>query len=295
VEAKRRHAAGEFGTLRQAQLAVARERGLSSWAALKEHIEGAGPPSHPLAQVRWVMSRFAAAGAPQWVAPGEEELREGLVVAGAGAGGEVWASARGWASLDQGGELRPEHRFPAYSVTKLVTAVAVLRLVADGRVHLDAPARAYLRTVRLADGAITVGELLSHTGGANNSDSGVVEPIPASVAAVPAVGGLWTTATDLARFGHAWSSLLPQPLAREALTPQAERNDGPGGQVGLGRMLNRPKDIAGHPGAGPRLLRVPDHPTGPGRYLGRPHQPPGAGRGRQRAPGPTHRLTDSGM
>ena len=39
IEAKRRLAAGEFATLHDAQLAIAREHGLPSWAALKAHIE----------------------------------------------------------------------------------------------------------------------------------------------------------------------------------------------------------------------------------------------------------------
>jgi len=62
------------------------------------------------------------------------------------------------------------------------------------------------------------------------------------------VGGLWTSAADLVRFGLAWSSLLPAPLASEALAPQAEY---PGGAAGLGWMLVLPKDVAGQPGIGP--------------------------------------------
>ncbi|GAA0984098.1 hypothetical protein GCM10009555_057200 [Acrocarpospora macrocephala] len=443
LEAKRRLSAGEFATLHQAQLAIAREHGLSSWTALKEHIEAAGPASHALAQVRWVMSRFAAADTPEWTPPDEEELRRhfddhylslvppdtltgmassvaqrlredlvdvraeplrlrarvadlrveaateadppyrlstlrlypletkvkdprvaapasrtsgavpeeaaavaaesfaelglvGLIVAGASGDGSVWVTARGWANLDQDEVLLPDHRFPAYSITKLITAIAVLRLVADGRVRLDEPANAYLRTIRLADDAVTVRELLSHTGGVDNpasmfadrvpdlvsvtgpvaacggprgtfgyghggyallgqliadvtasryeeaatrmvleplgmsnswfprsrpatrvvtghrlTDEGVFERAPAQISIVPAAGGLWTTAADLVRFGHAWSSLLPDALAREALRPQAERDDSPGGQAGLGWGLVLPKDVAGHPGAGP--------------------------------------------
>ena len=38
LEAKRRLAAGQFATLHDAQLAIAREHGRSSWAALKQHI-----------------------------------------------------------------------------------------------------------------------------------------------------------------------------------------------------------------------------------------------------------------
>jgi CubicO group peptidase (beta-lactamase class C family) len=443
LEAKRRLSAGEFGTLHQAQLAIAREHGLPSWTALKEHIAAAGPASHALMQVRWVMSRFAAAGTPEWTPPDEEELRRhfdddyldllppdkltgllssvaerlradligvraeplrlraraadlrieaateaapphrlstlrlypletkvkdarvaappartsgavprevtsvaaesfaelglvGLMLAGATGDGSVWVTARGWASLDQGDVLLPEHRFPAYSITKLVTATAVLRLVADGHLRLDAPANAYLRTIRLADDGVTVRQLLSHTGGVDNpasmfadrvpdlvsvtgpvaacggprgtfaygnggyamlgqliadvtgtpyedaatrivleplgmsaswfprdrpatrvitghhlTDEGVFEPVPARICTMPAAGGVWTTAADLVRLGLAWSSLLPDALAREALRPQGERDDSPGGEVGLGWVLVLPKDVAGHPGAGP--------------------------------------------
>jgi hypothetical protein len=73
LEAKRRLAAGEFGTLDQAQLTIAREHGRSSWTVLKQHLEAA---SHALAQLRWVVSRFATADAPGWTLPDEEELRQ---------------------------------------------------------------------------------------------------------------------------------------------------------------------------------------------------------------------------
>lgn len=61
IEAKRRLAAGEFNTLHEARLAIAREHGLSSWTALKELIEASGPTSHALAQVLWVVSCAGAA------------------------------------------------------------------------------------------------------------------------------------------------------------------------------------------------------------------------------------------
>jgi CubicO group peptidase (beta-lactamase class C family) len=442
LEAKRRLAAGEFATLDQTQLAIAREHGMASWTALKHHIDQRAPLSHALTQMRWVISRFATADAPEWTLPDDEELRQhfddhylslvppdwltrlfstlahrlregltdvraeplllrarvgdlrveaateadppyrlrqlqfyplerkvtdprvtapptrhfgavpekaaavaaesfgelglvGLIVAGA-TDGSVWVTARGWASLDQDEVLLPEHRFPAYAITKLITATTVLRLVADGHVRLDEPANAYLRTIRLADDAVTVRELLSHTDGVDNpasrfadrvpdlasvtgpvaacggprgtfgyghggyallgqliadvtasgyeqaathlvleplgmtsswfphsapatgvvtghrlTDEGTFEREPTQVSTMPATGGLWTTAADLVRFGLTWATLLPEALAREALTPQADRDDGPGGQAGLGWMLQLPKDVAGHPGAGP--------------------------------------------
>jgi CubicO group peptidase (beta-lactamase class C family) len=277
LEAKRRLAAGEFGTLHDAQLAIAREHDLPSWTALKEFVSAqAGQPGPALSQVRWVLARFAGAGGPAWAAPGEEELRAhfsghfltvvrpaeltgtltqvatqlggelsisretplsvrgqldglaveaaaeadpphrlttlrmyplsarvrdprtaapghrtsgavpaaaaavagesfaefglpGLVLAGADPAGE-WSVAWGWADLDRDETLHFGHRFPAYSITKLITATAILRLAADGRISLDDPANRHLRTVRLADGTVTVRELLSHTGGVASPD-----------------------------------------------------------------------------------------------------------------------------
>lgn len=274
LEAKRRLAAGEFATLHDAQLALAREHGRPSWSALKQFVAGLPAADNPaLAQLRWVIERFRDAGSPGWAPPGEDELREhfddqflaafptgaltrlvtsaapalrgevvvtrqtshavrtrigyldvtaaaspdpphrltglralplggvvsdpraaaspprraggeaprwaagiadalpgelglpGVMLAGGGPGSQQWALAAGWADLDGGEELQPGHRLPACGVSGLVTAVAVLRLVAAGRVGLDDPANGYLRAVRLADDAVTVRELLSGTGG----------------------------------------------------------------------------------------------------------------------------------
>jgi CubicO group peptidase (beta-lactamase class C family) len=301
LEAKRRLAAGEFATLHDAQLAIAREHGQSSWAAFKQHIESrtveSEPEGHALDQVRWVIARFVDSDQDGWVAPGQAELLEhftdhflsvipagrivamlssqnavlrgglsvtvatsarlqaelpgiqiqaatepepphrltglalfpdarriseprlgaattrtkgdvpdvvpgiadastselalpGLVLAGhdpGSSGGVTWVLARGWADLDRERPLRPGHRFPAFSITKLVTAVTVLRLVADGAVQLDAPANDYLRTVRLADPDATVRELLSHTAGADSP--GPAELFAKKVSALVAVTG----------------------------------------------------------------------------------------------------------
>ena len=83
-------------------------------------------------------------------------------------GGRQWALAAGWADLDTGEALQASHRFPASGVSGLVTAVAVLRLVAAGQVGLDRPANDYLHTVRLADDTVTVRELLASTGGVDS-------------------------------------------------------------------------------------------------------------------------------
>ena len=441
IEARERLAAGEFATLGEAQLAIAREHGQPSWAALKRLIESrsqARPDSHALGQVRWVISRFAGADGAAWVAPNEDELlghleprflaqvrpaqltaalspraallREELAVmndtplavraqvgglqiearaasepphrlimlavfaagtkvtdtrvaapssqlsgpapapvaeiaqtafaelglTGLALAGPGWAVARGWADLDRAEALRPEHRFPVWAVTKLVTATAVLRLVADGQVRLDDPANRYLGPVRLADDTATVRELLAHTGGVDSpatlladnvpeladltgpvlacsgnrgafryshggyaalgalieevtgsayadaatrlvlvplgmtgasfpdqwpgqdtitgylldADDGTFRPAPDQVGTVPAASGMWATAADLVRLGGGWRSLLPDDLAREALTPQADRAPA-AGQMGLGWILSTDQGLAGHQGSGP--------------------------------------------
>jgi Beta-lactamase len=77
LEAKRRLAAGEFKILHDAQLAVAREHGQPSWAALKQFVAAPAAAGNPaLAQLRWVIARFQDAGSPGWTPPGENELRE---------------------------------------------------------------------------------------------------------------------------------------------------------------------------------------------------------------------------
>jgi CubicO group peptidase (beta-lactamase class C family) len=281
LEARRRLAAGEFGTLHDAQLAIAREHGQPSWTALKQLIESRlDELGHPaLAQLRWVISRFGGADGPDWAAPADGELSEhftdrflgpeiarkmvtdlssiaarlreelvvtlddplqararaggiafeadaeaeppyrlygfraypvgsrvtdarvaapptsssgavpavaaetaargfaelglaGVVLAGGVPGGAGWVIARGWADLDRAEPLRPGHRFPAYGLTRLITATAVLRLAAEGRVRLDDAANDHLRTVRLADSAVTIRELLSYSGGVDNHAPG---------------------------------------------------------------------------------------------------------------------------
>jgi len=78
LEAKRRRAAGEFPSLHDAQLAIAREHGQPSWTALRTAVDGAaaGGEGHALAQLRWIAARFSGAGEPGWLAPDETELRE---------------------------------------------------------------------------------------------------------------------------------------------------------------------------------------------------------------------------
>jgi len=270
----------------------------------------------------------------------------GVALAAQTRGGPGWAAATGWADLDRHEPLRPGHAFPAYEITMIVTAVAVLRLAADGRLGLDEPANRYLGSVRLADAEVTVRQLLSHAGGvtapqppagervrdlptvtgpliacdgkrgafrfspvgyaalgeivagltsqpyqdavtrlvleplamtaswfpvtwpesAADADpsseptrspvvtcydvaaEGAFEAVPGQVAAFAAVGGMWSTAADLARFGIGWRSLLPRPLAEQAIRPHVSTTTGP--HAGLGWLVNEPVGLAGQIGGG---------------------------------------------
>ena len=101
-----------------------------------------------------------------------------LVLAGGEPGRAPWVVATGHADLDRAEPLEPRHRFPGPGVTALVTATAVLRLVAEGRIGLDDRGNDHLRTVRLADDAITVRELLSHAGGVDGPTEFYADRVP---------------------------------------------------------------------------------------------------------------------
>jgi CubicO group peptidase (beta-lactamase class C family) len=101
-----------------------------------------------------------------------------LVLAGGEPGRPAWVVTKGYADLDRAEVLDAGHRFAAPGVTALVTATAVLRLVAEGRFGLDAAANDHLRTVRLADDAITVRQLLSHSAGVDNPTELYADSVP---------------------------------------------------------------------------------------------------------------------
>jgi CubicO group peptidase (beta-lactamase class C family) len=139
----------------------------------------------------------------------------GLALAGPG-----WAAATGWADLDHGEPLRPGHVFPAYGVTTVVTAVTVLRLVADGRLGLDDPANRYLTAVRLADDEVTVRQLLSHAGGVNDHAPPFAPAVPDLVTLTgPAIacggrrGAFAFSLAGYAALGEIVAALAGQPYA----------------------------------------------------------------------------------
>ncbi|MFI0960950.1 serine hydrolase domain-containing protein [Streptomyces sp. NPDC021080] len=83
-------------------------------------------------------------------------------------GREIYAS-HGATSLAHPLPVDENTLFPLASVSKTFTATALMRLVAQGKVDLDAPVRRYVPELRLADeraaARITVLNLLNHTAG----------------------------------------------------------------------------------------------------------------------------------
>ncbi len=80
----------------------------------------------------------------------------------------VYASGFGVGKLGSDEPVTPESVFAMGSVGKTPTAMAIMQLVEDGKIDLDAPVTKYLPYFTLADpdaGAITIRQLLSHTSG----------------------------------------------------------------------------------------------------------------------------------
>jgi CubicO group peptidase (beta-lactamase class C family) len=94
----------------------------------------------------------------------------GSVVAAIEDGDVAWARAYGLADVSEGTPMGPEMVFNFGSCGKMITAWAIMRLVEEGEVDLDAPVNRYLRRWQVESATydpaeVTVARLLSHTSG----------------------------------------------------------------------------------------------------------------------------------
>ena len=107
------------------------------------------------------LSGFAVSASEQSGVPG--------ISAGVWADGREVYACHGVTSIENPLPVDPDTVFVLGSVTKTFTATAVMRLVADGKIALDAPVRRYVPEFTLKDeraaAAITVLSLLNHTAG----------------------------------------------------------------------------------------------------------------------------------
>ena len=107
------------------------------------------------------LAEFVEATAKKFAIPG--------VSVGVWVNGHAMYACHGVTSVDNPLPVDRDTIFVLGSVTKTFTATLLMRLVAQGRVDLDAPVRRYVPELKLADeqtaASITVMNLLNHTAG----------------------------------------------------------------------------------------------------------------------------------
>ena len=80
-------------------------------------------------------------------------------------GKPLFRKAYGMANLELGVPVQPHHAFRIGSTTKLFTAAAIMLLVDEGRIALDAPVSTYLPDSPKQWDKVTIEHLLAHTSG----------------------------------------------------------------------------------------------------------------------------------
>jgi D-alanyl-D-alanine carboxypeptidase len=155
---------------------------------------GREPGSLPDTALRATLHKITEAGLPGVFA----EVRDG---------NDTWRGASGVADIDTNRPMRPDFQHRVGSITKTFVATALLQLVGERRVALDAPVGRYLPDFAV-DG-VTVRMLLSHTSGIGSYDR-----------------VLFTTGEDAER--HRYTSFDPRELARIGLG--MPRTGAPGAQ-----------------------------------------------------------------
>jgi CubicO group peptidase (beta-lactamase class C family) len=154
---------------------------VGAWAALAvgtvapSVLAAAAPESAAVARVESALAPpVLVAGEPAETKTLAQTMAElhvpGLSVAYIHDGKVLWAHAWGVVQLS-GAPVTPETRFQAASISKPVTALAVLQLVEAGRLDLDTDVNRYLTSWRVPDNTFTASEkvtlrrLLTHTAG----------------------------------------------------------------------------------------------------------------------------------
>lgn len=128
---------------------------------------------------------YQSVGDPQLDVVVEQAMRRhnvpGVSVAVVENGAVSWAKGYGLADTEQGLPVTTETVFNAASLAKPVTAWAIMTLVEDGRLDLDAPIEQYLTLWHLPPSEydldqITIRRILSHTAGLSTDGDMGVEP-----------------------------------------------------------------------------------------------------------------------
>ena len=137
--------------------------------------------------------------------------------------------------------------FKIGSISKPILATAVMRLVQDGRIDLDAPVRTYLRDAPPAWNGITVRHLLSHSAGLVR-DADDFDPLKPQLGLVP-LGA--DPASRLEEFAHSRSGSIPARDASGCLVLDEHAAVVlvllPGGAFGMGADVHGAESRPGDP------------------------------------------------
>jgi CubicO group peptidase (beta-lactamase class C family) len=101
------------------------------------------------------------------VAPAFSQLSGGVVLV-ARDDKPLFRRAYGFADVELGVPMRPDHVLGTGSITKQFTAVAILQLAAAGKLALEDDVRKHLPTLQTHGRTITIEQLLTHTSGLAN-------------------------------------------------------------------------------------------------------------------------------
>jgi CubicO group peptidase (beta-lactamase class C family) len=82
----------------------------------------------------------------------------------------VYANVAGYADLERGLEATPATRFDLASIAKQFTAFAISHLVEQGRISVTDDVRRHVPELDLGGASITIGQLLHHTSGLEDTD-----------------------------------------------------------------------------------------------------------------------------
>jgi CubicO group peptidase (beta-lactamase class C family) len=152
----------------------------------------------------------------------------GMVIITVRGGDTLLARAYGWAEPENDVRMTTAHVFQLASITKQFTAAAVLKLVQDGRVDLDAPIRRYLPHAPIQGRAITVRQLLSHTAGipdyAESPRIGSLKRLdlpPDTLVALVATTPFYFEPGEQMRYSNTGYALLGQLIERVSGQPYA--------------------------------------------------------------------------
>lgn len=165
----------------------------------------------------------------------------------------VFAHGYGWSDVEHQIAVQPDDLFRIASLSKPITAAAVLELYEEGSIGLDDPAFAYLTDLEPPEGAtvdprlaaITIAELLQHSGGWDREMS--FDPMSRSHIIAEAMGAPEPASSEtIIRY------MLGQPLQFDPGTRFAYSNFG---YNVLGRVLERRTGMGYEPWVQEHVLR----------------------------------------